>query len=538
MSRRRTAAVLVVALLCVTMPVAPALAQAGTDSAPVSDGVRNLVDWSPPDSAATYGPDGDPALFVEYAEGEGGSLSDWANNSEDRVILQNDTDDRRALVRLPPEDTGFSLLAGVLDRGIANRPYVTDVELDYTVTLTRPVALESASQWTNPRSSAEQIIGRGEFGTDGVAFSEDAEERTLAEARATIDADGVAANGEGVRVAVLDTGINTDEGTVFGNGNRGSDIRVAASKNLQTNETGLSAVQDGNGHGTWVAAAIAADTEDADYRGVAPNATLLVGKVLDDEGQGSTADIAEGVEWAGQNGADIISMSLGAQTYSETVAEEIRDFLSSGGSAVIIAAGNNRQTTRYVTSPADVPEAGVVTVAATNAPDETDRAESAYFSATGPDHGADGSDGATRGQRPDVAAPGMRIEAELPSGTRTLSGTSMATPLVAGAVALQLDANPGLEGEPASVAGYVGNTSTVLPRAGVTEVGSGMVDAGRLVTTNPTDQDQAANRNDDARARDRANRAFAGSYEGWFAPRRFGDSGLFGALSAPLTEGS
>lgn len=276
------------------------------------------------------------------------------------------------------------------------------------------------------------------------------------------------------------------------------------------------AISDGSGHGSWVASSIAADAQNNSFDGVAPQSELYIAKALNDDGSGSTEDIIQALNWAQKNDVDVISLSLGSQMYSYTLEKEINEFLENGGSAVAIAVGNSRYRTRWVTSPADTAEA--IAVAATNVTSPKNAA-SAYFSNVGPDPGTtDLSNGRTRTAAPDVGAPGMSVTVMryAESGDKpiksTLSGTSMATPLVSGSVALLLEKHPKLKGDHTAIHGYMKNTSSPMPKAGVTEVGSGMVNASNLVSLTPTDSSQKTSRNDDAKGRDKANNALGGSF--------------------------
>lgn len=275
----------------------------------------------------------------------------------------------------------------------------------------------------------------------------------------------------------------------------------------------FTAIADGNGHGSWVASAIAGDTANDSYDGMAPAAQLYIAKALGSDGSGSTQDIIEAIEWANEKDVDILSMSLGAPVHSETLANELREYVKDGGVAVV-AVGNARQSVRWVASPADVE--GVIGVAATNtAP--VNESMSAYFSQVGPDPGlTDGSNGATRDAMPFVAAPGMKITTKVvsPQGyvtKRTHSGTSMATPIVAGSLALLLAEHPELKNNPGQVRARLANTSSPMPLAGETEVGHGMVNVTNLLTNTPPPMTQEEARNIDAQGRDSANRAIKGS---------------------------
>lgn len=481
---------------------------------------------SPPDWAVTY--DGRAGWWVTVdSESEIATLQDWADSGEDREILQVNADSNRALVAAPAAHIGTTVIDRTLSNGLASMEYVEHVTLVRDVDLPDPPDLTAnRSDFSAPIPNA---LISGSWEQASVAWSENFKDSTMQEARAAMGADDAdRPTGDNITVAVLDTGINTANGRVFGNGSSGSALRITASKNFQSGETGLSAVEDGNGHGTWVASAIAADTANDSYEGVAPDANLVVGKVLSDDGSGSMAAITNAVEWASENqSADIISMSLGSTKYSPALAEELREAIDETDvSAIVIAAGNSRQTVRYLSSPADVsgedPQSdGLITVAATNvtAPDD---AASTYFSSVGPDGGIrDLSQGASRGALPSVAAPGAKIEAATPTtggsvGYSTLSGTSMATPLVSGALASLLDGNSQLQGNPGDVEQHLAYTTSTMPNAGYTEVGAGMVNLSEALST--TDVDTAASyydrqktaRTETATARDTANDALSG----------------------------
>jgi subtilisin family serine protease len=181
---------------------------------------------------------------------------------------------------------------------------------------------------------------------------------------------------------------------------------------------------------------------------------------------------------------------------------------------VCVATGNSRTSTRYVTSPADTLDYAIG-VAATNA-EAPSVARSAYFSNVGPDNGAsDMSLGVTTGARPWVAAPGMKVEAQMVTSngdltTKELSGTSMAAPVVAGAIArlVQLEPQLGYEG----VRDRVARTAAPVPRAGDTEVGHGMIHIDNLLNDTEPSTSQEDASNDAANARD----AMHQSTGGWF----------------------
>lgn len=212
--------------------------------------------------------------------------------------------------------------------------------------------------------------------------------------------------GENVVVAVVDTGIDYKHPELKD--------RVIGGKDF----TGSNDFMDDNGHGTHVAGIIAASGRK--ISGVAPNTNLLAVKALDKDGGGRDQDVADGIAWAVENGAEVISMSFGSADPSPVVRQALR-FAYKKGAVLIAAAGNegdeniDADTVDY---PAKYPES--IAVAAVDA-----KKIVAPFSSKGPEV--------------DVAGPGVDIYSTYIGGKYVyLSGTSMATPHISGAAALIL----------------------------------------------------------------------------------------------------
>ncbi|UCM89750.1 S8 family serine peptidase [Streptomyces marincola] len=245
-------------------------------------------------------------------------------------------------------------------------------------------------------------------------------------------------DGTGVTIAVLDTGITTQHADVSG-------------KVLQhVNFSASADTADRRGHGTHVAS-IAAGTgamSSGQYTGVAPGAQLLSGKVLDDNGSGFKSDVIEAMQWAVDEQADIVNLSLGWPTDNlDDPLDDAVDALSAQSDTLfVIAAGNEGPGTRTLRTPG-VSESAL-TVGAVDKSDVL-----ADFSSRGPQY-LNGT------IKPDVTAPGVDIGAAASPGSRAettnpalapgyvaLDGTSMASPHAAGAAALLKQAHPEWGGE-------------------------------------------------------------------------------------------
>ncbi|MFJ7200498.1 MULTISPECIES: S8 family serine peptidase [unclassified Streptomyces] len=242
-------------------------------------------------------------------------------------------------------------------------------------------------------------------------------------------------DGTGTKVAVLDTGIDLGHVDVKD--------RVIATKSF----VGTPTVQDGHGHGTHVASTIAGSgaASGGRYKGVAPGADLLIGKVLDDKGSGPDSGVIAGMEWAVEQGADVISMSLGSpgDSADEPSTQALNRLSATSKSLFVVAAGNDGPGKSTLGSPGAADAA--LTVGA------VDKSEVlADFSSRGPRS-------YDRGIKPDVTAPGVGIVAARAAGTAmgtvvddkytSANGTSMATPHVAGAAAILAQRHPDWQGE-------------------------------------------------------------------------------------------
>jgi subtilisin family serine protease len=269
------------------------------------------------------------------------------------------------------------------------------------------------------------------------------------------------ANGSGIVVAVLDTGIDGTHPALAGKVIGGHDF---------INDD--SDAMDDHGHGTHVAGIIAAQSPVV--TGVAPGAKLLAYKVLNADGRGTVSAVLAAIERAlDPNGdgnpadhADIINLSLGDRGHPDDPMARAVDNAVALGVVVCVAAGNDGAFHRIGT-PAGAANAITVGASAT----EGDTTVLAFFSSRGPATG-------TAAIKPDLIAPGRDIYSSgLNHGYITLSGTSMATPYVAGLAALLLEEHP--EWTPARIKSALVTTAQPVDEEEVMAQGTGSADLAR-----------------------------------------------------------
>ncbi|RBM17874.1 S8 family serine peptidase [Streptomyces sp. PT12] len=303
-------------------------------------------------------------------------------------------------------------------------------------------------------------------------------EKTLAESVPQIGAPeawDAGYDGTGTTIAVLDTGVDDEHPDLAG--------KVVAEQNFSESPD----AHDRDGHGTHVASTAAGTGAHAGgtYTGVAPGASLINAKVLDDSGSGFESDIIAGMEWAVAEGADVVSMSLGgaAGPQIDPMEEAVNALSAESDALFVIAAGNSGPAPGSVGSP------GTADAALTlGAVDKSDAL--ADFSSVGPR----ARDGAVK---PDVTAPGVAIAAAgadgaaiwdygtpVADGYVAIDGTSMATPHASGAAALLAQANPGLTGEEIKAA----LTASAVPGEGYSafQQGAGRIDVPAALTQTVT----------------------------------------------------
>ncbi|GAA1560803.1 S8 family serine peptidase [Kribbella sancticallisti] len=275
-------------------------------------------------------------------------------------------------------------------------------------------------------------------------------------------------DGDGVTVAVLDTGVDTSHPDLAG--------KVVD----EVDFTGSADAGDRVGHGTHVAATVAGSgvASDGGRKGVAFGADLLNVKVLDDDGVGLASQIIAGMEWAAAHDARIASMSLGGgfTDGSDVLSQAVDALTASSGMLFVIAAGNDGPGQSTVTAPGAASAA--LTVGAVDANDAL-----ASFSGRGPRTG-------DLAMKPDITAPGVGIIQARAAGTSLgeplndlytrASGTSMATPHVSGAAAILAEQHP--DWSAARIKAMLEVTATVLPGLNVYQQGGGRLDIGKAIS--------------------------------------------------------
>ena len=251
------------------------------------------------------------------------------------------------------------------------------------------------------------------------------------------------AKGAGARVAVLDSGVQCSHPDLSPNCGQGYNVLEPGTP-----------PDDDRGHGTHVAGIIAGALNWSGMAGMAPEATILPVKVLDNTGSGKVSQVIEGIEWAVRQKADIINLSLGAPEYSAAQGKAVKA-ARKAGILVVCAAGNFGGDVGY---PAAFEDSVAVTAV---------------------DFSNKLADFSCRGPAADFAAPGVRIYSSYPDKSFLLAnGTSQAAPHVSGVAALAVSL--GVKGEAALRAALIkASVSLGLPRE---QQGAGVPVASLLVS--------------------------------------------------------
>ncbi|WP_330286612.1 S8 family peptidase [Streptomyces sp. NBC_00576] len=359
------------------------------------------------------------------------------------------------------------LAAAVVEvRSEQRHSLVTTAEADPSILAAEPERMVYASQIMAPNQaptaffpayrSDEEVVSRQSSAeaaaSQGPAWDEQNATWGLQAIRATISG----MTGRGVKIAVLDTGVDTDHPDLVG--------CIEETASFVPGET----VEDVFGHGTHCigTAAGPAKPQNGPRYGVAPEARILAGKVLSNAGSGTDGQILAGMAWAVARGARVISMSLGAAVQPGELFPQTYEILArralERGTVIVAAAGNESRrpgSVRPVGRPANCPS-----ILAVGALDKGLR--TAFFSCAGING---------QGGEVNIAAPGVDIHSSVPGGGYDrFMGTSMATPHVAGVLALLAQANPNASA--ADLKADLLSSAFPLMRP-VKDVGSGLLQA-------------------------------------------------------------
>ncbi|MFH8473486.1 S8 family serine peptidase [Streptomyces sp. NPDC018000] len=361
------------------------------------------------------------------------------------------------LIAVYGEDTARS--ASVTPRG-AQRGIALDAIDGVALTADKAKAADFWSDVTNARSRSASGLKK--------LWLDRKVQATLDKSTKQVGADlawAAGYDGKGTKVAVLDTGADAEHPDLKG--------RIAASKNFTDSAT----AGDRQGHGTHTISTVGGTgaASDGKKKGVAPGTDLLNGKVLNDKGSGAESWVIAGMQWAVDQKADVVSMSLGGMRPSDctdpmsAAAEELSQ---SKDTLFVIAAGNLGAGQNTVSSPGCAPSA--LTVGAVDRDDST-----AQFSSRGPVTGS-------HTLKPEIAAPGVGISAAAAGGRgvyayQSMSGTSMATPHVAGAAAIVKQRHPEWTAQQIKAA-LVSSAKSDIP-GDVRETGGGRLDVKAAIDT-------------------------------------------------------
>ncbi|MER6849518.1 S8 family serine peptidase [Streptomyces flaveolus] len=475
---RRGATLLSAGLVIGLLPVGPAAAaQAAPEGTRTQAATRTVTLVTGDRVTVTDLGGGRRTVTVERPAGAAGAVRTQNANGEISVVPDEALPylrDGRLDARL--FDVDELLRQGLADGESGELPLIVTYEKNArTVT---PRGAERTRALPSVRGAAvEADKGRtfwraftGQAGIDGV-WLDGRVTAAMAESNAQIgtpEAWQAGLTGKGVTVAVLDSGVDAGHPDLAG--------RIAQSRSFIAGEE----VADRHGHGTHVTSTVGGSgaASDGKEKGVAPGATLAVGKVLNDQGSGSESEIIAGMEWAARDvDADIVSMSLGSTEASDgtdPMAQAVNTLSRETGALFVIAAGNTG-------APSSIGSPGAADAALTvGAVDSADQA--AWFTSAGPRYG-------DNALKPDLSAPGVGILAarsRLSGGTgdyTSMDGTSMATPHIAGVAALLAEKHPDWTG--AQLKDALMSTSKQLD-ASAYRLGAGRVSVPDAVTARIT----------------------------------------------------
>ncbi|SDM16831.1 Subtilase family protein [Allokutzneria albata] len=459
-------------MLLVVVALATSVGPAQASPAPMSPASVERLDPASGSSVGRLDPASGSSVVTlvtgDRVDLQHGQVRVQAAPGREHIRFLHSTDSRGDRVVLPV-DAAEAVRTGRLDRRLFNVTRLISMGFGDRARRDLPLIVEQSAARALPRAAERELPSIGAIAARTEKASAARTWSGLAHARVWLDAPVRAAldrstvqvgapaawkaghTGKGVTIAVLDTGIDAKHPDLK---------RVVGAKDFTSSST-----DDRQGHGTHVASIAAR---------VAPEASLLNGKVLDDSGGGSESAIIAGMEWAVGQGARVVNMSLGGPPTDgkDPMSLAVNQLTERTGALFVAATGNLGQA-EAVMSPA-VADAAL----AVGAVDSKDAL--AEFSNRGPRSGDDGL-------KPDITAPGVGIVAaralnstpEEPVGDRyaRMSGTSMAAPHVAGAAAILAAQHPDWRADRIKAA--LMGTARPNPKLGAHDQGAGRLDIAR-----------------------------------------------------------
>ncbi|NUB89639.1 S8 family serine peptidase [Haloterrigena sp. SYSU A121-1] len=476
--RRRLFALSLVALLCTSLLLPVAVAAAGdsvadtvapgnTDryvsTATETDVISPERSGSAQIDSTLEGTDGVVEAIVRFEAGETAPTPISTDQTEPTALRMTANRSQSPLERAAETTAGLEIEQQFWLTNAAQVRIDTDrVDLESVAAIDGVVEIhaDAAVELTTTTNATASTAGPAEAARRlGGSYTNGLEQLSIPEVH-----EKYGARGAGATVAVLDTGADDTH----------PDVQVDGWRDFSG---GSSTPIDYNTHGTHVAGTVAGGSASGTQIGVAPEATLLVGAVLTDCSDGScvgrTSDVIAGMEWAVANGADVISLSLGSEGYTASYISAVRNAEASG-TVVVAGAGNSGDG--ISTSPGNVYD--VISVGAV---DEYGRVTAFSSGETIDTSDAWGRDAPSEWPNsylvPTIVAPGDRVlSAAADGGYVRKRGTSMATPHVAGVIAL-LQGATDRSLEPEEIKTVLRETAAGSTGEPDTRYGHGIVDA-------------------------------------------------------------
>jgi subtilisin family serine protease len=425
-------AVTALALTAASAAVATAAPPAGTTPSKATDEVTLVTG-----DKVLLGQDGQ-VVAIQPGEGRKNMTFKTARTADGHTVVV-------------PKDAFEPLAAGRLDRRLFD--VTTLLEFGYRDRM--PLIVDGRAR-VGARSSNDWAALRAEAGTGDKIWLDGIRKPSLDRSVAQIGAPAAhqkGITGKGVKVAIVDTGVDEKHPDLAG--------QQIAEKNFTTDPDNT----DNVGHGTHVGSTVA--SHDSKYGGVAPGAQLIDAKVCVEFGC-QESWILDGMRWAAEQGAQVVNMSLGGGDTPEVdpLEQAVDDLTAQYGTLFVIAAGNSGSP-GSVSSPSTAEAALSV-----GAVDRNDKI--APFSSKGPRVG-------DSGLKPEVTAPGVDIVAAKAGSADhfAASGTSMATPHVAGAAALLKQQHP--EWTPAQLKSALATTAKPTEGVSAFDQGAGRIDVAKAI---------------------------------------------------------